>query len=540
MFGAIPRRISSAAIFVALMLCAILSTRATAATYVAPSDSNFNYIGRWNLDNLSNNQAVAYLGGSYVDVQFSGTSVTAIMSYGNWGEELDIAMEVDGVLNIRTLKSNANQWKLSVGGLSRGTHRLRLYRQRSTTRDKTTFHGLELDDGNWVSKSPAFSSCRIDVFGDSATDGSTANCANTDRECGVDSAYHAWPRILGDKLNARLNNNAISGLGVLNGYGTYNVGNDKPGLENTYDQSSVLPDGRGYGWNLNSFKPQVVIFGMGINDFGTQGLGNNYGGTIDDYNQYNRWKNAYKDVTRSLRSSYGNNTHFVFTVPVIPGWSRQVEPFVEEVANELAGEGIATSFYTMSIPGETGKHPGRQDHRDMAEEMRVHLANFSLGACSGDADQPTTPVEPKPPVDSGSLGAVIRMKDNWQNRYIQTSSEDPWLEQTTINLNEDWWSMQWVPEQVSGNTYRFKNRWTGLYLNALNEDEWSGIVTAPLENSWGSMKWSIEKVDGNRYRIKNEWTGHYLASQEGDGAVLRQAALRSDWSSQIFSLENVD
>ena len=512
---------------------------ASAASFVAPNNSDIRYIGRWNLDGLSNNEAIAYLGGSFLDVQFTGSSVSAIMSYGDWGPTVDIAMEIDGVLHYKALASNDRFRRLTVSGLHGGTHRLRLFRQRSTTRDKTTFHGLELDDGHNVSASPAYSSCRIEVYGDSASDGSTANCANNDRECGFDSAYHAWPRILGDKLNAVVNNNAISGLGVRNGYGTYFIGNQKPGLENTYNQSSVLPDGRGYSWNLSSFIPQVVVMGLGINDFGTQGLGNNFEGGIDNYGDLAIWKDTYKQVTRSLSDNYGPDTHFVFTVPVLPGWSRLVEPYVEEVANELAAEGLVASFYSMTIPGQTARHPGRGDHEDMAEELKQHLSNFNLGACSGGEDRPQQPIQPQPPQDSGELPEIVRLKDNWQNRYIQVSSEDAWKELTTINLEADWWSMQWVPEKVSGNTYRLKNRWTNLYLNASNEQEWSSVVAAPLEESWGSMKWIIENVDSNRYRIKNEWTGQYIVSQEENGAVLRQATLRGDWSSQIFSFEGL-
>ena len=129
-----------------------------------------------------------------------------------------------------------------------------------------------------------------------------------------------------------------------------------------------------------------------------------------------------------------------------------------------------------------------------------------------------------------------RLQDNWQNHYINTPSQDEWLDIQGSPDIENWTSQQWVFEWVANDVYRIKNVWTSLYLVAASQDEWDSIRTAALREDWGSMQWRVTTIANERIRLQNVWSGLYLSSSEADWDTLRQAPLNDSWSSQQFTL----
>ena len=158
---------------------------------------------------------------------------------------------------------------------------------------------------------------------------------------------------------------------------------------------------------------------------------------------------------------------------------------------------------------------------------------------------PSPEPTPTPQCDSVAIteGAIIRLRDNWQNRYLHVGTDKAGTPVYSYERNESWWSQQWKVQRVNARFVRLINRWSGHALHSRDGGEWQGVyVSKETETSvnWQTTHFELELHDCNTYNIRGRKSGYYLSSQEQQSASVKAAALRSDWSSQRWTIESVD
>ncbi|MEB3886844.1 GDSL-type esterase/lipase family protein [Lyngbya sp. CCY1209] len=331
-----------------------------------PSDSRYKYSGRIDFSDSAN--PVIFYGGSIINVKFKGTSLKAKFS-DNSNNDTKVGFIIDGGdLIIKEVDKNASKQEITIAtGLSDGTHTLEIIKLEGPGNGNRglVFHGLVLDEekGILAGEKPAL---KIEVFGDSVTEGASAGCAEGDGDCGDNNAYLSFANTLARDLNADIHNNGIAGLAVRSGTGYFESGNT--GLDATYDKLSPSSEG-GFSrtdWDFGRYTPDLVIMAMGVND--------EYGNGLDDVPT---WKNAYKAIARDIYEKYGNDKNRPFIFAPAPIWARNADKYAEEVANELKQEGYNTWFYNYSFEAQNG-HPDRVESKKMASELKQFIETNNI------------------------------------------------------------------------------------------------------------------------------------------------------------------
>lgn len=331
-----------------------------------PSHSHYKYSGRIDVSDSAN--PVIFYGGSIINVKFEGTSLKAKFS-DNSNNDTKVGFIIDGDdMIIKEVDQNASKQEITVAtGLSEGTHTLEIIKLEGPGNGNRglVFHGLVLDEGKGIlegEKPPL----KIEVFGDSVTEGASAGCAEGDGDCGNNNAYLSFANTLARDLNADIHNNGIAGLAVRSGTGYFESGNT--GLDATYDKLSPSSEG-GYSrtdWDFSRYTPDLVIVAMGVND--------EYGNGLDDVPT---WKNTYKAIARDIYEKYGNDKSRPFIFAPAPMWARNADKYAEEVANELKQEGYNTWFYNYSFEAQKG-HPDRAESKKMAAELKQFIETNNI------------------------------------------------------------------------------------------------------------------------------------------------------------------
>ena len=367
-----------------------------------PLDADFKYVGR--SVRLNNpNRVLLQTAGCYVVTRFTGTRIQAnFASETRNGSTSRVRVRVygtDGGFVKQSVGSITGSGSVTVSGLANGTYQAEIYREDDALSGGLSFRGVTLDSGRSISAPSGWAkSRRIEFYGDSVTAGVEAASGGNNRGSSVeDSGFFSYANALARKFNARPYNNGQGGLAVLNGRSLYgnatkfpsvgadysqrNSGNNGGvGLQSTYNRVVVdEQDLRPYSFG---FKPQLVVFACGINDVNA--------GVLPNSGLRNQWKDRYKAIARDVhergKDANGRGPVLLFHVPALGFNSQQPLDAVEEVANELRGEGLPAYFrgrYSQNLYDVTanGAHPNRDDSNQIADELKAFIdANTSNGS----------------------------------------------------------------------------------------------------------------------------------------------------------------
>ncbi len=349
-----------------------------------PLDGNYHYVGRV----LRETGAVVLTGsGMYVETKFSGTKFTAKFDDQNWGNAGSrLRFLVYNASNtlvknvIGTVPNGATNHSISVTGLASATYRLQIVRESGQDFGALRFKGLTLDSGKTISDPGATIKTRkIEFYGDSVTAGVQAGSSTARGSSSPDSGYNSYANRLGRLYGATPWNDGISGLGVLNGKSFFGGASGGVGLESTYNKI-VLVENDLRTYNFGSFKPQLVVMAMGINDVGT--------GVLPSSSDKARWNTKYKEIVRDIATKHQFSGQggpvFLFTVPPLGSYSQDAKAGVQEVANQLKGEGYDAYFwagYSQDLYDNTsdGSHPNAADHVKISDQLKSYIDGNLLG-----------------------------------------------------------------------------------------------------------------------------------------------------------------
>jgi lysophospholipase L1-like esterase len=209
---------------------------------------------------------------------------------------------------------------------------------------------------NFIDPTP-FPKTKLLFIGDSITAGTGTQSRINDagqREA-VSNARLAYPRVLGNRLNAQIHQVAYGGRGLLRDWQGITDTNNAPQF---YDR--VLPDNPDHLWDPADYQADIVSVMLGTNDFNTG---------IPDRES---WVMAYKTFVARIRKDYPKAQIFLISSPMTGGEKGEtLKAYVQEVAQSF--ETPLVRFLEVGLyEGEFwDSHPTAAEHEKIADDLEA-------------------------------------------------------------------------------------------------------------------------------------------------------------------------
>ena len=345
----IRRNVSSGWIYVLLTFVSVFPEVARAQFLYPPSDENIVYMGRWDLRDP--NVALTVYSGSGIRFGFNaGTCVLRFdtsyyvdvdhptLSYRiDDGEWIDWTIEPTLILNVEPGVPHSVEIVVKAFLVAKN-------RWRPPLLSVVAFQGIALSGGGTLLPGRKPAGPKIEVFGDSITEGilieeydgfsNVAQLSDARRTYGYIAAMH---------YDADLRYCVLSGQGILI-YGNGEV----PRARNTFGYVYL-------GVEKDDRKPDTVIIHLGEND---------------SHHNGREFELAYKSYINIIRSDYPNAEIFC----MLPFRGFHEEP-IQNVVSQRQAEGDSAIFYIdtrgwLHASGTTdGRHPTVETHAMLAERL---------------------------------------------------------------------------------------------------------------------------------------------------------------------------
>ncbi|MDX2529144.1 SGNH/GDSL hydrolase family protein [Streptomyces europaeiscabiei] len=307
--------------------------------------------------------------------RFHGTGVGVVLD----DADNDYDVQVDGT-TVATLVTPGRtvSW---IDGLPDGGHRVRVVKRTESPWAAGRFGGFVAAPGGAILARPRARTRQIEFIGDSYTAGygnvsGTQDCSGNggvNRNSNADLTFGA---LTARKLDADHQINAFSGRGMVRNYNGGDPGTD---FRTYYDRALLNVEGD--VWRKpDSWRPQVVVVGLGINDFSTPlNPGERWSTTAELVAAY---ESAFHGFLDKLRARYGRRTFLVVAAAHLwntTAFTEATRRIVEERGRR--GDGRVSHWY-YDDPGldhlGCDWHPSLHDHRIISGLLDDHLAGLSL------------------------------------------------------------------------------------------------------------------------------------------------------------------
>ncbi|MFI7546505.1 SGNH/GDSL hydrolase family protein [Actinoplanes sp. NPDC049599] len=306
--------------------------------------------------------------GVYFEGRFRGTGVGVVID----DSAADYDVQIDGG-TVATLitPGRTTYW---VRDLAAGVHRVRLVKRSESPWAVSTFGGFLPAAGGAILPAPAPRHRQIEFIGDSYTAGygnlsPTRDCTGDEvnRTTNADLSFGA---LVARRMRADYQLNAFSGRGMVR---NYNGGEPGTSYRTYYDRALLSVEGD--VWRPAGWRPQVVVIGLGINDFSTA---INPGEPWTPESLAAAYRTAYQGFINKLRARYGARTMIVVSATDVGGSAVLAEAAREVVAARQDRVGY---WYYGSAGLDYGGchwHPSAHDHEVIADRLYAYLDSLRL------------------------------------------------------------------------------------------------------------------------------------------------------------------
>ncbi len=311
--------------------------------------------------------------GVYFEGRFRGTGVG--VSLNDSTNEYDV--QVDGA-TVATLAKpgRTTYW---VRNLANAEHGVRLVKRTESPWAAGEFGGFVAASGGTILAKPAARSRQIEFIGDSLTVGygnlsTTRDCSangGVDHNTNTDISFGA---LAARALNADYQINAISGRGMVRNYDGGGAGTS---YRTYYDRALVQVNDEVWQ-NPASWHPQLVVVGLGTNDFSTAlKPGEQW---PDTQSLVTAYKAAYQGFLDKLRARYGTGTTILVSLGQASGTFADA---VRQVAQDRAAQGdTKVRYWNYADPAldllGCDWHFSRHDHQLISGLLRDYVSGLNL------------------------------------------------------------------------------------------------------------------------------------------------------------------
>ncbi|MEU7961829.1 cellulose binding domain-containing protein [Micromonospora humida] len=315
--------------------------------------------------------------GIYFEGRFRGTGVGIVLN----DSQNDYLVQVDGA-TVATLVTpgRTTYW---VRDLANREHTVRLVKRTESPWAVGEFGGLVPAAGGAILAKPAPRSRQIEFIGDSWTAGygnmsTTRDCSGNGGVTRNSNADVTFGALTAQSLNADYQLTAWSGLGIVRNYNGGGTDNFR-----TYYETDLQALWNSTVWQKPAtWKPQLVVVGLGINDFSTALNPGERWATIDQLAA--DFRTAYLAFLDKLRSRYGPDTFIVLTYPDLSP-TTALASSVQQIVQTRASRGdtrIRSLYYDDNALGldklGCDWHPSRRDDQLIAGALTRFVNTLPL------------------------------------------------------------------------------------------------------------------------------------------------------------------
>jgi len=282
------------------------------------------------------------------------TSKFAFVSKESSSEDLGLDVLRDGKLSVPVMGADGMTVEYSNPHAYAGQE-FKFIRRNEAWQGDIIFLGAEAPGGFCHPNPP--SKIKLLFIGDSITAGAgTTSRLNDDGEReAVSNARLAYPRVLGDRLNAQVHHVAYGGRGLVRDWQGITDTNNAPQF---YDR--VLPDDPDYLWDPQNYQADIVSVMLGTNDF-------NLG--IPDRES---WTQVYKEFVSRIRTDYPKAQIFLISSPMTGGEKGEaLNAYVKEVADGFGTPSVQYLEVSQYYGEAWDSHPTAAEHQKIADELEA-------------------------------------------------------------------------------------------------------------------------------------------------------------------------
>jgi len=230
---------------------------------------------------------------------------------------------------------------------------VRLIRRSEAWQGDIIFTGASAEGG--FVKSLPLPKTKLLFIGDSITAGAgTESRLNEAGEwVAVSNARVAYPRVLGNRLDAQVHQIAYGGRGVTRDWQGITETNNAPQF---YDR--VLPDQATPIWNPQDYQADIVSIMLGTNDF-NPGIP-----------ERESWTEAYRTFVARVRTDYPRAQVFLISSPMTDGEKGEaLKDYVRSVAESFKTPQVRYIEVDKYYGEAWDSHPTAAEHQKMADEL---------------------------------------------------------------------------------------------------------------------------------------------------------------------------
>ena len=321
-------------------------------------DANIAYEGRI----AYKDQAAELIwSGTSATLWFQGTLLSAIL------QDVDTANYYNAIIDDTTIvKINPDTTKRSyvlASGLSKGNHKVQLFKRTEWDKGKTLFFGFEVEDSATVLPPQPKPKRKIEFYGNSITCGyGVEDTRGKDSRDGYfENNYITYAALTARHFNAQYSCIGKSGIGVMVSWFPLIM----PEMYDRLDPTDSLSK-----WDFSQYTPDVVVIDLFQNDSWIINQPENaqfrarFGTKAPDEKFI---VNAYKDFVSSIRKKYPR-AQIICSLGNMDA-TREGSPWPGYVQKAIAGlkdKKIRACFFPYK---NTGGHPRESEQKAMAESL---------------------------------------------------------------------------------------------------------------------------------------------------------------------------
>ncbi|GAA3585945.1 hypothetical protein GCM10022419_080030 [Nonomuraea rosea] len=309
--------------------------------------------------------------------RFHGTGVGIVLN--DAGNDYDIQIDNATPATLRA-PGRTTHW---IGNLGNADHTVRIAKRTEGPWAAGEFGGFVAASGGSILAKPAPRTRQIEFIGDSWTAG--YGNMSTNRDCGGSggvnpnsNADQTFGALAARGLNADYQITAWSGMGMVRNYNGGNAGTD---FRTYYDRTLQAVD-TSVWQKPSSWKPQVIVIGLGINDFSTALNSGEPWANADALAA--AYRSAYLGFLDKLRTRYGSNAYIVLTYPTLSNTTAMADS-VQQIVQQRNSQGdsrVKSLHYDNAALGldllGCDWHPSLHDHRILAGSVTSFLGTLAV------------------------------------------------------------------------------------------------------------------------------------------------------------------
>jgi hypothetical protein len=440
------------------------------------------YFGRWSFaDSLAPSHTWP---GVYITARFEGTSIGMKMrdndNYYN--------IFIDGQLRqiFHGASSSVASYTLA-SGLKDTIHTVMIFNRSESYSSNLTFNGLILDDGKNILPPPERPARRIEFIGDSFTSASGNEWTGQDTPPDINfytNIYEGFGPITARHYEAEFQCNSRSGFGLVLDY-TGNTGNNIPDYYDRAVFNSSTPK-----WDFSSWKPNVVVIGLGLNDY--NGFGG-YSGTLTQ-DETDLYKTRYHQFIARIRSNYSGVK--ILAVAAHIDWMQSTIAQVVKEENEQGRGDVFYTYYPYFTNGYVNNgHPNVESHHKIADRLIAAIDSMNAWVPYNDSIPPVFTSLPDTGITIYDAQYTLKVKtDSYSTVRYSVQDKDYDLMENTFTVTGK------LEHSVTLNLQH--NKKYTFYLRAVddlgNKMKKSAMVsfsvdTTKIVSNWKSLIYDISK-----------------------------------------------